>query len=78
MTEQNTPDSPTPTPAPAPAPAPDTSPAAELSLDGMTDAQIDAIHARIEERRNNRPPSLAAQLDQLSKQIASVRPALGL
>ena len=75
MTEQNTPDTPD---TPDTTDTTDTTDTpAELSLDGMTDAQIDAIHARIEERRNNRPPSLAAQLDQLSKQIAGTADAQG-
>ena len=37
-----------------------------LSLDDMSDAQIDAIRARIEERQQNRPASIAAQLEELS------------
>ena len=65
MTEENNDPSPDPTPGPTPDPA-----AGGMSLDNLSDAQIDAIAAGIEERRANRPPSLAAQIDNLSKQIA--------
>ena len=75
MTDQNTPPAPVaPVVAqPATPPAAPPEPAADgggLSLDGLTDAQVDAIQQRIEERRANRPPSLAEQLDALTKQIA--------
>lgn len=47
-------------------------PASDLgvNLEGMSSEQIDALAARIEERRANRPPSVAAQLEALRQEIA--------
>lgn len=49
-----------------PPPAPPTNP-----LEGMTPDQVDALAARIEEARKNRPPSLAQQLADLQASLAT-------
>lgn len=55
----------------APPPAvPSTNP-----LDGMTADQIDALAARIEEARKNRPPSLAQQLADLQQSLTDTASA---
>ena len=59
----------TETAAPAPAdPTPDTD--AGVDLDNMTEARIAQLEQQIAERRANRPPSVAEELEALRKQIA--------
>jgi len=64
MTEETTPPADPPTPPTPPADPP------VSGLEGMTDAQIETIKAQIAEREANRPPNIAAQLEQLQEQIA--------
>ena len=46
-------------------------------LDGLTPDQVDALAARIEEARKNRPPSLAQQLAALEQSMSSTSHELG-
>lgn len=51
-------------------------PAAPVNpLEGMTPEQVDALAARIEEARRNRPPSLAQQLADLQASLATTAQA---